>query len=105
MNKLERLEWLKDTIQGALDRGATSVEQGHQYIAELPFEALEKSGLMEQDRFALRDRQRRTIGMVYNAIRTINAQVGALISDQFENLDDARTAAQRMSRDRSDTAE
>ncbi|MDT0498547.1 hypothetical protein RM530_14440 [Algiphilus sp. W345] len=105
MKRLERLEWLKDTIQDAIDRGATSVEQVHQYIAELPFEALEKSGLMEHDRFALRDRQRRTIGMVYNAIRTINAQVGALISDQFENLDEAKTAAQRMSRDRSDTAE
>lgn len=105
MKRLERLEWLKDTIQDAVDRGASSVEQVHQSIAELPFEALEKSGLMKQDRFGLRDRQRRTIGMVYNAIRTINAQVGALISDQFENLDEAKTAAQRMSRDRSDTPE
>ena len=78
MKRLERLEWLKDTIQDAVDRGASSVEQVHQSIAELPFEALEKSGLMKQDRFGLRDRQRRTIGMVYNAIRTINAQVAKL---------------------------
>lgn len=105
MNKLERLEWLKDTIQDAVDRGATSVEQVHQYIAQLPFEALQKSGLMKTDKLGLRDRQRRSIGMVYHAIRTINAQVGALISDQFENLDEAKTAAQRMSRDRSDAAE
>ncbi|MDE0854175.1 MAG: hypothetical protein OSA97_07110 [Nevskia sp.] len=89
MKTLQRLELLKDFIQEAVDRGATSVEQIHQHIAALPFEALEKSGLLEDDKLQLREKQRRSIGMVYDAIRRINREVGQLISDQFENLEDA----------------
>lgn len=88
MKTLQRLELLKDFIQEAVDRGATSVEQIHQHIAALPFEALEKSGLLEDDKLQLREKQRRSIGMVYDAIRRINREVGQLISDQFENLED-----------------
>ena len=94
--KLQRIELLKDLIQEAVDKGATSVEQVHQYIADLPFEALERTGLMEEDRLQLRDRQRRTIGMVYEAIRRINRQVGELISGQFENLENAGDAAENL---------
>jgi len=88
MKAVQRLELLKDFVQEAVDRGATSVEQIHQYIADLPFEALEKSGLMEEDKLKLRERKRRSIGMVYDAIRRINREIGQLISDQFENLEE-----------------
>jgi polyhydroxyalkanoate synthesis regulator phasin len=101
MKKLERVELLKDLIQEAVDKGATSVEQVHQYIADLPFEALERTGLMQDDKLQLRDKQRRTIGMVYDAIRSINRQVGQLISDQFENLENTEDAARGLkARDR-----
>ena len=91
--QLQRVELLKDMIQQAVDRGATSVEQIHQYIAGLPFDALEKSGLLDDDKLKLRERQRRTIGMVYEAIRRINREIGQLISDQIENLEDGAHAA------------
>ncbi len=90
MKTLQRLELLKDFIQEAVDRGATSVEQIHQHIAALPFEALEKSGLLEDDKLKLREKQRRSIGMVYDAIRRINREVGQLISDQFENVENTQ---------------
>src|ERR1700741_39339 len=90
MSKLQRIELLKDLVQQAVDRGATSVEQIHQYIADLPFEALERTGLLDEDKLQLREKKTPTIGMVYDAIRRINQQVGALISDQFENLEDGR---------------
>ena len=90
MKTLQRLELLKDFIQEAVDRGATSVEQIHQYIAALPFEALEKSGLLENDKLQLREKKRRSIGMVYDAIRRINREIGQLISDQFENLEETQ---------------
>jgi hypothetical protein len=90
MKAVQRLELLKDFIQEAVDRGATSVEQIHQYIADLPFEALEKSGLLEQDKLNLREKKRRSIGVVYEAIRRINREIGQLISDQFENLEDTQ---------------
>jgi hypothetical protein len=66
------------------------VEQIHQHIAALPFEALEKAGLLHDDKLKLRERQHRTVGMVYDAIRRINREVGQLISDQFENVEDTQ---------------
>jgi hypothetical protein len=96
MTTLERLELLKDMVQQAIDRGATSVENIHQYIADLPFEALERTGLLDDDRLGVRKTQRRTIGMVYDAIRRINREVGDLISDQFENLEDGRLTASTL---------
>lgn len=88
MKKLQRLELLKDFVQEAVDRGATSAESIHQYIADLPFEALEATGLLDRDRSALRKRQQRTIGMVYSAIRRINREIGKLLSEQFGTPDD-----------------
>jgi hypothetical protein len=96
VKKLQRIELLKDFIQEAVDKGATSVEQVHQYIADLPFEALERTGLLENDRLKLRDKNRRSIGMVYDAIRRINREVGQLISDQFENLENSADAARNL---------
>ncbi len=90
MKKLERVQLLKDMIQEAVDRGARSVEQVHQYIAGLPFDALQKSGLLTDDRLKLREKQQQTIGTVYEAIRRINQQIGDLISDQLENLEDGQ---------------
>ena len=97
MKTLQRLELLKDFIQEAVDRGATSVEQIHQHIAALPFEALEKSGLLEDDKLKLREKQRRSIGMVYDAIRRINREIGQLISDQFENVEDTQHVSKVLS--------
>ncbi len=93
MDKLQRLELMKDMIQEAVDRGARSIEQINQYIADLPFEALERAGLLDDDKLKLRDKKTRTIGMVYDAIRGINKQIGELISDQFENLEESRHVA------------
>ena len=94
MKKAQRLELLKDFVQEAIDRGATSVESIHQYIAELPFEALESTGLLREDKLKLRDRQRQTIGTVYDAIRRINREIGQLISDQFENVEETQQVAE-----------
>lgn len=96
MKKLQRIELLKDFIQEAVDRGATSVQAVHEYIADLPFEALEQTGLLTEDKTGLRQKQQQTIGVVYDAIRRINREIGQLISDQFENLEESTEAAARM---------
>ena len=98
MRTVDRIELLKDLVQQAVDRGATSVEQIHQSLAELPFETLERRGVLKPDQRGLRDRQRRSIGMVYDAIRTINRQIGELISDQFELLEDGQHIADVLDR-------
>jgi len=96
METLQRVELVKDLVQSAIDRGATSVEQIHQFVADLPFEALERTGLLDDDRLGLRAKQQRTIGMVYDAIRRINDEVGRFVSDQLENLEDGRALAARL---------
>ena len=96
MKKLERAELLKDMIQEAIDEGADSVEQIHQHIASLPFDALEKLGLFEEQAANLKDKHHKTVGLVYNAIRKINQEVGTLISEQFAAIEDARTASRNM---------
>ncbi len=92
----ERAELLKDMIQEAIEDGATTVEDVHQHIAGLPFDALEKLGLFEDKAPALKEKQRKTIGLVYDTIRKVNQEVGALISEQFAALEDARAAAKNM---------
>jgi hypothetical protein len=102
METLQRVELVKDLVQAAIDRGATSVEQIHQFVADLPFEALERTGLLDDDRLGLRAKQQRTIGMVYEAIRRINDEVGRFVSDQIENLEDGRALAARLNARRTD---
>jgi hypothetical protein len=96
MNKLQRLELLKDFIQEAVDRGASSVEDIHQYIADLPFEALEKAGLLKADTLGLRLLSRRSIGLVYGAVRRINHGIGQLISDQIENIEETQEVSKLL---------
>ena len=96
MKKLQRIELLKDFIQEAVDRGANSVQAVHQYIADLPFDALKQTGLLTDDKIGLQTKQKQTIGVVYDAIRRINREIGQLISDQFENLEESKAAAERM---------
>lgn len=96
MNTMQRVELVKDLVQQAVDRGAVSIEQIHRYVADLPFEALERTGLLEDDRLGLRAKQQRTIGMVYEAIRRINDEVGRFVSDQIENVEDGRELVARL---------
>ncbi|MBU84816.1 hypothetical protein [Alcanivorax sp.] len=93
---VERAELLKDMIQEAIEDGATTVEDVHQHIAGLPFDALEKLGLFEEQAGNLKEKQRKTIGLVYDTIRKVNQEVGSLISEQFAALEDARTASRNM---------
>jgi hypothetical protein len=102
MKTLQRLELLKDLVQEAVDRGATSVEQIHQTIADLPFEALERLGALEPEGAELRATKTRTIGLVYDAIRRVNKEVGELLSDQFENLETSEHVAKVMNEKPSD---
>lgn len=90
MSKLQKLELLKDSLQQAIDRAVSSIGQIHQQIADLPFELLERAGVLNEDKLALRERNRQAATMVYDAIRRINQQIGDLVSDQIENLEDAQ---------------
>lgn len=71
-------------IQEAVDRGATSVEEIHRAIADLPLEVLERNGLFERTAAEVREVQDRSIGAVYDVIREVNRRVGELAADLLE---------------------
>ncbi len=98
MKTVDRLELLKDTVQNAIDNGATSVEQVHQYIAALPFETLEKLGFFEERAGQFKTKQADTIGIAYDAVRTINRQVGQIFSDIFGQIEDVQIMAKNMAK-------
>ena len=90
---IARIEAVKDLIQEAVDKGATSVEQIHRTIAELPLEVLENRGLLGDEGKSARKLVDSSIGAVYETIRAVNREVGELASgllEALENHDDAQ---------------
>jgi hypothetical protein len=94
MERLVRLEMVKDLVQETVDRAVTSVETIHHAIAGVPFGVLEALGV--PDPLALRARQRRVLALIYGAVRDVNRYVGDLLSDQFEALEDGRRVARSL---------
>ncbi len=92
MDPIARIEVVKDLGQETVDRGVTSVEAIHQYLAALPFEAAERLGFAAGGARGLREQQRQAIGLVYDAIRFVNREVGTLLSDGFEAIENGRDA-------------
>ena len=97
MGVLNKLELLKDMVQEAIDKGATTVEDVHRTIAEVPIEQMERSGLLDADEAQdKKDLHHRTVGTIYDAIRSINRQVGEMASELFEAVEDGKAASDRM---------
>ncbi len=77
----KRDETLSGWIRDAVDRGATSVEEIHKAIADLPLDVLERNGLFEETAAEVRKIQDRSIGAVYDVIREVNERVAELASE------------------------
>jgi hypothetical protein len=99
---LARLEAVKDLIQEAIDKGASSVQQIHQTIADLPLAALEKSGLLGEAGTKAREAHHQTVNNVYDAIRRVNSEVGAMVTGLFETLEDHSDAQATLGRPSAD---
>jgi len=89
---IARIEAVKDLIQEAVDKGATSVEQIHRTIADLPLSALEQRGLLGDEGKSARKLVDSSIGAVYETIRAVNREVGELASGLFEALENHEDA-------------
>ena len=72
---------LASFIHDAIDKGATTVEEIHKSIADLPLKMLEESELLRGSAKEVRRVQDHTIGAIYDVIRGINREVGTLASE------------------------
>jgi len=90
---MARDQKLTNMIQDVVDRGATSVEEIHRAIADVPLEVMARNGLFEQTAADVRRIQDLSIGAVYDTIREVNHRVTELASQLLEGHanDESRT--------------
>jgi hypothetical protein len=69
---------IADLVQREVDAGATTVEEIHKSIANLPLDILERLDVFEQTVKDVRKVQNTSIGAVYDLIRRVNHEVGQL---------------------------
>jgi hypothetical protein len=72
---------LVDLVQREVEDGATSVEEVHKAIANLPLEVLERLDLFEDMVKGARKVQEARIGAMYDVIRKVNEEVGKLAKE------------------------
>ncbi len=84
---MSKLMGLVELVQTAIDKGATSVEDVHKYIANEPFEILNKIGPIGTVSKGIQNIQNQTIGSVYDLIRTINKEIGDIAKDLLEKAE------------------
>ena len=72
---------LQKTVQSANDNGATSVEQIHRQIANMPLDFLAKIEQLEGPVSQAREFQDKTIGSIYETIHNINAKAGEIATE------------------------
>jgi hypothetical protein len=72
---------LVDLVQREIDEGATTVEEIHLAIANLPLDVLERLDVFEETVKDVRKVQEARIGAVYDVIRKVNERVGAFAKE------------------------
>ena len=88
----ERRKALATFVQDAVDKGATTVEEIHKSIADLPLKILEGSDLLRGRAKEVRRVQDHAIGAMYDVIRGVNRQVGTLASKLLKEAAERRGA-------------
>ncbi|MDJ0847983.1 MAG: hypothetical protein QNK04_06390 [Myxococcota bacterium] len=75
---------LSTMIEELVDRSATTVEEIHREIAELPLGVLEQLGVAERTAGEVRRIQDISLGAIYGLIRDVNHKVAGLAGDLLE---------------------
>jgi len=68
-------------IQDEIDKGATTVEEIHKSIADLPLKILQDTDILPGTAKEVKRVQDHTIGAIYDVIRDVNEKVGRFASD------------------------
>jgi hypothetical protein len=97
---------LADMVHDAVNRGATTAQEIHKSIADLPLEVLEEIEPLEKLVKRVRKAQERSITAVYDLVRGINEEVAKVTRDVLpegrvaRRSGRSRTSARRTSRKR-----
>ena len=75
---------LVQLIEEAVDKGATTAEEVHRAVVELPVSVLEKLELFGQARDEVKRIQDTSIGAIYDLIRDVNHKVATLADEMLE---------------------
>lgn len=75
---------LRQWIEQSVDEGATTVEEIHRAIADLPLGVLERLGIFEATAKDVRHIQDVSIGAVYDCIRKVNHEVSRLAGELLD---------------------
>ncbi|MEW6440874.1 MAG: hypothetical protein AB1640_08035 [bacterium] len=96
---LSDIKRLKDAVQEIVDKGVTSVEQIHKSIAEIPFKHLEQTAPPRVKPYVepVKNAQDAIVGAVYDVIRKVNRQVGALADEVLQKVGKAGEGQQTNS--------
>jgi hypothetical protein len=98
---------LADMVHDAVDRGATTAQEIHKAVADLPLEVLEEIEPLEKLVKRVRKAQDRSIAAVYDLVRGINEEVAKVTRDILPDGRGvrrggrSRTTARRTSRSKS----
>ena len=75
---------LSELIEEVVDQGATTVEETHRAIAEMPLGVLDQLGLLERTTNDVRHIQDVSLGAIYGLIRAVNHKVAGLAGELLE---------------------
>jgi hypothetical protein len=74
---------LTKLIEDSIDKGATTVEEIHKSIADLPLKVLQDTDLLRGPAKEVKRVQDHTIGAIYDVIRDVNEKVGRFASEML----------------------
>ncbi len=88
-NQTDHVANLMQLIQGVIDQGATSVEEVHQSILAMPLDAIAKFEPFQSSAASVKDIQSKTLGTIYDTIRSINKSVSEMAPKMLQQVTNA----------------
>lgn len=82
-------------VEEAVDKGASTAEEIHRSIADLPITVLERLGVGDKTTQEVKQIQDTTIGAVYELVRDINHNVAGLAADIISKVQTEKDAPKK----------
>ncbi len=87
---------LARTVRGAIDDGASAVEEIHKTIADAPLDVLERLDVLPKTMADVRHAQDEALTAIYRAVRRVNHEVTEFTADLLEGGSGERTSVRKV---------